>query len=154
MSAELPEVDHAELDPTQAGSAAKRPLHKRPGTDDGVATHIPRFVGDDVPDDKAPGGSSETAENTGGGRPHASVLIANDSVKIVLFSFAAGDELREHAAHHPVLIEVRSGAVEFTGQDRTYRLEPGECLHLTPKLRHAVRALAPSVLTVTMLLPH
>lgn len=129
MSEQIPEVD-------QAGTQAS--LHKHPGTNEGVATHVESFVGPNRP--------------RGNGRPGASVLLENDSTKIVSFNFNAGDELREHAAHHPVLIEVRAGAVEFTVQDRTYTLGTGECLHLTPKLRHAVKATVPSVLTVTMLI--
>lgn len=36
----------------------------------------------------------------------------------------------------------------------TFELTPGAVIHLTPMLRHAVKALEPSTLAVTMLLPH
>ena len=87
-------------------------------------------------------------------RPRASTVLDVDTAKIVAFEFAAGQELHEHAAHHPVLIQVLRGHVEFTLPDRTVDLLPGRVLHLTPLLRHAVRAVEPTTLTVTMLLPH
>ena len=110
---------------------------RRAGTTDGTATLV------------EPTGHSQTR----GGRPGAATVLDTDSAKIVAFEFAAGDELREHAARHPVLIQVVRGEVDFELPDRTERLRPGQVLHLTPMLRHAVRALAPTTLTVTMLLP-
>ena len=86
--------------------------------------------------------------------PRASTVLDVESAKIVAFEFDAGHELHEHAAHHPVLIQVLRGHVEFTLPDRTVDLLPGRVLHLTPLLRHAVRAVEPTTLTVTMLLPH
>lgn len=88
------------------------------------------------------------------GRPGAKAVLDLPTTKVVAFEFEAGDELREHAARHPVLIQVLRGKVEFTLPDRSLELEPGALLHLTPMLRHAVRALEPTTLTVTMLLPH
>lgn len=94
------------------------------------------------------------ASQSRGGRPGAAAVLDTDTAKVVAFEFAAGDELKEHAAHHPVIIQVLRGEVEFTIGEDLYMLEPGRLIHLTPKLRHAVRATQPSTLTVTMLLPH
>lgn len=87
-----------------------------------------------------------------GGRPGASAVLDTETVKVVVFEFAAGDLLREHAARHPVLIQVLRGRVEFSVQGEVHTLEPGRLIHLTPMLRHAVRATEPATLTVTMLL--
>ena len=89
-----------------------------------------------------------------GGKPGASAVLARDDVKIVAFEFDTDDVLGDHAARHPVLIQVVRGRVEFTLPDGPIELAPGQVLHLTPMLRHAVRALEPTTLTVTMLLPH
>ncbi|MEL4358610.1 MULTISPECIES: cupin domain-containing protein [unclassified Luteococcus] len=89
-----------------------------------------------------------------GGRPGAKAVLDLDTTKVVAFEFAEGDELKEHAARHPVIIQVLRGRVDFTLPDRTVELVPGSLLHLTPMLRHAVRATEPTTLTVTMLLPH
>ncbi|GAB3622330.1 hypothetical protein GCM10027418_04120 [Mariniluteicoccus endophyticus] len=124
-----------EQDPTEGHVDQSR----RAGTDEGTTTEVREIVG------------QSTGRN---GRPGAKAVLDNDSAKIVAFEFAAGDELREHAARHPVLIQVMRGRVEFTLPDRTIELQPGEVLHLTPMLRHAVKAVEPTTLTVTMLLPH
>lgn len=109
------------------------------GSDDGTATYV---------DDLFEAASSR------GGRPGAKTVLDTATTKVVVFEFDAGDTLKEHAAHHPVIIQVLRGRVEFTVQDTVQVLEPGRMIHLTPKLRHAVHAVDSSTLTVTMLLPH
>ncbi|MFD2394264.1 cupin domain-containing protein [Dietzia aerolata] len=86
-------------------------------------------------------------------RPGASIVHEDETTKIVAFEFGEGQELPDHAAFHPVLIQILRGSVDFGLPDRTIQLGPGEILHLTPQLRHWVRALEPTTLTVTMLLP-
>ncbi|WP_409484277.1 cupin domain-containing protein [Arsenicicoccus dermatophilus] len=112
---------------------------RSPGTDEGTVTQV----------DDACGRAASR-----GGRPGATAVIDDPTVKVVAFEFAAGDELKEHAARHPVLIQVLRGRVTCTVQGREIDLAPGGLLHLTPMLRHAVRAGEASTLTVTMLLPH
>lgn len=93
------------------------------------------------------------AATSRGGRPGAAAALETKTAKVVVFEFAAGDVLKEHAARHPVIIQVLRGRVEFSVQDDVFTLEPGRLIHLTPMLRHAVRAGEPATLTVTMLLP-
>ncbi len=88
------------------------------------------------------------------GRGGAKAVLATESAKIVTFEFGEGDVLNEHATRHPVVIQVIRGAVEFDVQGESLTMRPGQVIHLTPMLRHAVRALEPTTLTVTMLLPH
>lgn len=117
---------------------ADRDHGSKAGTTVGTATHLTDIIGraEPLPD-----------------RPRASVVHQDETTKIVAFEFGEGHELGEHAAHHPVLIQLLRGRVEFGLPDRTVDLRPGEFLHLTPKLRHSVRALEPTTLTITMLLP-
>ncbi|MFN3338554.1 MAG: cupin domain-containing protein [Dietzia sp.] len=110
----------------------------RAGTTEGTATHLTDIIG-----------RAEPSEN----RPRATVVHEDETAKIVAFEFGVGHELGDHAAHHPILVQVLRGRVEFGLPDRTVDLLPGEMLHLTPTLRHSVRALEPTTLTVTMLLP-
>lgn len=112
---------------------------RRAGTADGTATHVTDVIGRVEPYP---------------GKAHVFVALENETVKIVAFEFAAGQVLSEHAAHHPIVVQVLSGRVDFTLPDRTVDLGPGEFLHLTPLLRHSVTATEDTTLTVTMLLPH
>lgn len=127
----MSELDHPAPDDVSTG--------RHTGTTEGVATLVEQICGRVEPMAKG---------------PRASTVLDVESAKIVAFEFDAGHELHEHAAHHPVLIQVLRGHVEFTLPDRTVDLLPGRVLHLTPLLRHAVRAVEPTTLTVTMLLPH
>ncbi|MTB72363.1 hypothetical protein GGG17_10350 [Arsenicicoccus sp. MKL-02] len=126
-------------DPTEGHVQQGDGPDRRPGTTEGTSTLVEQVCG--------------RAESRGG-RPGATAVVDNDSAKVVAFEFAEGDQLTEHAARHPVLIQVIRGRVSFELPDRTVELAPGALLHLTPMLRHAVRALEPTTLTVTMLLPH
>ncbi len=124
--------------PKRDPAAEDREHGRRAGTDDGTATHHTEVIG-----------RAEPAAT----RPGATIVHEDETTKIVAFEFAEGQELPDHAAFHPVLIQILRGSVEFGLPDRTIVLRPGEILHLTPKLRHWVRALEPTTLTVTMLLP-
>lgn len=131
--------DRVFSDPTEGHVDRSGDSRPRAGTTEGTATEVNEIIG---------------RSDSRGGRPGASTVLDVETAKIVAFEFAEGDELREHAAHHPVLIQVLRGRVAFELPDRTVELLPGQVLHLTPMLRHAVRALEPTTLTVTMLLPH
>lgn len=124
--------------PADAPADADREHGRRAGTDEGTATHLTGMIGRAEPGASGPG---------------ASVVHRDETTKIVAFEFDSGQELPDHAAFHPVLIQLLRGRVEFGLPDRTLELEPGQIVHLTPKLRHRVRALEPTTLLVTMLLP-
>lgn len=125
------------------------------GPDDPTAGHV-----DQGPDAGGEEGTATYVEKlfdaatSRGGRPGAAAVLDTHTAKVVVFEFEAGDVLKEHAARHPVIIQVLRGRVEFTVQNEARTLEPGRLIHLTPMLRHAVRATEPATLTVCMLLPH
>lgn len=85
------------------------------------------------------------------GHPSATTVLDEDGVRVVAFEFGAGDALKEHAAPHPALVQVVRGRVNFTLPDGVVDLAPGRVLHLTAGLRHAVDAVEPTTLTVTLL---
>ncbi len=75
-------------------------------------------------------------------------LLATPELRVVLFSFAAGQTLTEHTSTSRAVIQVLGGEGEFSvaGEPRTLRA--GELLHLPPRMPHAVRAIE----SMTMLL--
>lgn len=89
-------------------------------------------------------------------RPHAQKVLKTDSAHVVVFEFGADQHLKDHAAAHPVVIQVLRGHARFTytenGTQHTVDLRPGDLIHLTALLRHEVLAVEPTTLTVTMLL--
>lgn len=84
-------------------------------------------------------------------RPRAKKVLKTDSAHVVAFAFGAGQVLKEHAAHHPVVISTVIGHTRFTHPDGTVDLRPGDVIHLRPMVRHSVEAVTDALLTVTML---
>ncbi len=109
----------------------------------------------------------------GGGDPHAMTYLADleslvevatdstvsrtvlkaDGARLVLFSFDAGQELSEHTAAMPVLLQVLAGRLAVSSAATTVELAPGGVIHLPARTEHAVLALEPSFLLRIMLDP-
>ena len=88
--------------------------------------------------------------------PEATVsrtVLTADGARLVLFSFDEGQELREHTAAMPVLLQVLDGRLSVAAAGRSVELGPGGVVHLPARLPHAVVALEPSRLLLTMLDP-
>lgn len=80
-------------------------------------------------------------------------VLRADGAKIVLFGFDAGQELTEHTAAVPVLLQVMTGHLTVTADGRTVDLRPGGVIHLGARLPHAVKAVEPTRMALTMLAP-
>lgn len=85
------------------------------------------------------------------GRVAPQRILDADRARIMHLAFDAGQELKEHKAPVPILIQVLEGRFTFTVGESTNVLTPGALLHLTAALPHAVLAHEPSRLTITML---
>jgi quercetin dioxygenase-like cupin family protein len=94
----------------------------------------------------------------------AAVAVAHDStvsktvlkaegVRLVLFSFDVGQELSEHTAAVPVLLQAVDGDFSVTADDRTVMLAPGAVIHLGARVPHSVYATTAGRLLLTMLDP-
>lgn len=67
-------------------------------------------------------------------------LLNNDHVRLVLFHFAAGQELTEHTAARPAIIQIVSGEARLTLGDDIKEASPGAWAYMRPHLKHAVYA--------------
>ncbi len=74
-------------------------------------------------------------------------------VRVVLFGFDTDQELTEHTAAMPVLLQVLSGRLGITADGRTEDLVPGGLMYLGARVPHSVYAHEPSKLALTMLDP-
>lgn len=89
-------------------------------------------------------------------QPEATVsrtVLRAEGAKVVVFAFDAGQELTEHTAAVPVLLTALSGHLRITADGRTVDLRPGGLIHLATRAPHAVYAVEPSLLALTMLDP-
>ena len=80
-------------------------------------------------------------------------VLKAEGARLVLFSFDAGQELTEHTAAMPVLLQVLAGRLTVTAAGRSVELAPGGIVHLTARLPHAVIAREPSRLLLIMIDP-
>lgn len=89
-------------------------------------------------------------------QPEATVsrtVMHTEGGNIVLFSFDEGQELSEHTAAMPVFVQTISGRLLITGGDDEVELTPGNLVYFPTRLPHAVKALEPSVMMLTMITP-
>lgn len=78
------------------------------------------------------------------------VVVKEGPLRLVLFAFDAGEELTEHTASLPVVIQVIEGSVAVeAGGDRIH-LSPGGWLFLEAHEPHTVVAEEPSKMLLTM----
>lgn len=79
------------------------------------------------------------------------VLYRGDNIRVVGFAFDTDQELTEHTAAVPVVIQVVSGRFRFTVVDETSEIGPDSWAHLAASVPHSVVALEPSRLLLTLL---
>lgn len=78
-------------------------------------------------------------------------LYRDDKIRVVGFAFDTGQELTEHTAAVPVVIQVVSGRFEFTVGDQTTEIGSDSWMHLKASVPHSVIAVEPSRLLLTLL---
>lgn len=80
-------------------------------------------------------------------------LLRAPNGRMVLFGFAAGQELTEHTSTQHALIQILSGECEFSLAGKPHALKAGDLLYLPPNLPHAVKATSQVSMLLTLLKP-
>jgi quercetin dioxygenase-like cupin family protein len=80
-------------------------------------------------------------------------LHDQDGVRVTLFAFAAGQQLTEHASPARALVQVLTGACEFTLAGKKTPLRAGDLLHMPPGLLHGVVATEAFSMLLTLVRP-
>lgn len=80
-------------------------------------------------------------------------VLKAEGVRLVLFSFDTGEELSEHTAAMPVLLQVLDGRLTIEAGGQTVELRPGGVVHLPTRMPHSVVAEEPSRMLLTMVDP-
>src|SRR5215467_5291745 len=78
-------------------------------------------------------------------------LLSDDRVKIVLFGFAAGQELSEHTATMPAVLQFISGDAAVKLSSNWHDARSGSFVHMPAGLPHAIRTKAPTVMLLILL---
>ncbi|GGO98469.1 cupin domain-containing protein [Actinomyces gaoshouyii] len=69
------------------------------------------------------------------------VVVNNDVLRTVIFTFDAGQLLTEHASPKAVVVTLLEGEMDFSIGERTERLAAGDVVYLAPGDRHALTAI-------------
>ncbi len=78
--------------------------------------------------------------------------IRNDErVKVVLFAFAAGEELSEHTSSMAAILHFVSGQAKLTLGGDTLAVAPHAWVHMAPNLSHSIHAETPTVMLLILL---
>ena len=67
-------------------------------------------------------------------------LVQTPEARVVLFTFADGQELTSHTSYRRAFVQILDGVCDFFFTGRWQRFETGMFLHLPPNHPHAVRA--------------
>jgi quercetin dioxygenase-like cupin family protein len=78
-------------------------------------------------------------------------LYQDDGLKVVLFGFAAGQELSEHTAAVPALLHFLEGAARVTLGAETLEAHPNTWVHMPAHLPHSIRADTPVKMLLVLL---
>lgn len=79
--------------------------------------------------------------------------LRGQGARVVLFAFDKGQELTEHTAAVPILLQVLDGSLRITADGQSVLLAPGGLIHIDARAPHAVTALEPSRMALIMLDP-
>ena len=79
------------------------------------------------------------------------VLYRDDRIRVVGFAFDVDQELTEHTAAVPAILQVVSGGFRVSLGDTVEDLRPGSWVHMAANLPHSVLALEPGTLLLTLM---
>jgi quercetin dioxygenase-like cupin family protein len=80
-------------------------------------------------------------------------LVDNEHVRVVAFTFDTGEELTEHTAAMPVVVQVLAGSMRFEVAGQAHRLVAGDCVYLAAREPHSLEALEPALMSLVMIRP-
>ncbi len=78
------------------------------------------------------------------------VVVNNDVLRTVVFTFDAGQVLTEHASTKAVVVTLLQGEMDFSIGERTERMRAGDVIYLAPGERHALSAVTPCRMQLVM----
>jgi quercetin dioxygenase-like cupin family protein len=81
------------------------------------------------------------------------VIYRDDDLNVTVFGFDAGEGLTEHQASRAAIVQVVSGQLRFIVDGEELDLLPSSWLHLPPGTPHALAAVEPTVMLLTLLRP-
>jgi quercetin dioxygenase-like cupin family protein len=80
-------------------------------------------------------------------------LLRTENSRVVLFGFAAGQELTEHKSTQHATVQILSGQCDFFLSGKPHALKPGDLLYMPPNCPHALKATSEMAMLLTLSKP-
>jgi quercetin dioxygenase-like cupin family protein len=80
-------------------------------------------------------------------------LLRAPNSRVVLFGFAEGQELSEHASTQSAVVQILSGECEFSLGGKPHAVKAGDLIYMPPNLPHALRATTQFSMLLTLSKP-
>ena len=80
-------------------------------------------------------------------------IYSDDDVKVLLFGFDAGQELSEHTASRPAIVQILQGEARLSLGKETFEARAGSWAHMQAGLPHSVLAITPLIMQLVLLPP-
>lgn len=81
------------------------------------------------------------------------VIHRDEDLDVTVFAFDAGEGLTEHTASRPAIVQVLSGRLRLTMGGEVFDAGPGFWLHMTTGAPHALEAVEPTIMLLTLIRP-
>lgn len=78
-------------------------------------------------------------------------VYQDERLKVVLFGFAAGQELSEHTASTPAIMHFLRGEANITLGAETHEVAAGAWVRMSAQLPHSIRTKTPVVMLLLLL---
>lgn len=76
-------------------------------------------------------------------------IYRNEALRAILFTFAPGQELSEHATPLAAILQILQGEATLTLGEQTMDVKAGAWVSMSPDLRHSVYSALSSINTFT-----
>ena len=74
----------------------------------------------------------------------------SDGIKVIIFGFAAGQELSQHTASVPAMLHFLEGEADLMLGEENMRAKPGTWVFMEANLPHAIHTRTPVKMLLTM----
>ena len=80
-------------------------------------------------------------------------LAQNNAVSLTLFAFAKGEEISSHASKGDAMVQILDGTARITIGETEHRLSAGQTIVMPAGVPHALLALEPFQMLLTVVFP-
>jgi quercetin dioxygenase-like cupin family protein len=85
-----------------------------------------------------------------GNKPAVKVMIKNDLAKEIRILFRNHQEMKEHKAPFPIIVQVLEGSIDFGVEAERYILKKGMMIQLSANIPHDLLALEESMVRLSL----